>query len=79
MNTKQIPIAVFIFAVFQLGCSDLDVTRSQTEREAFQKILSGQYVLIKSDELAQLKRAAEIGKIVGQYPTHKIRFSYMQA
>jgi hypothetical protein len=41
MNTRRIIIVVFILAVFQLGCSGLDVTRSQAEVEALQEIRSG--------------------------------------
>jgi hypothetical protein len=74
MNTKQIMIVVFILAAFQLGCSGLDVTRSQAEVEALQKIRSGQYELIRSDELAQLRKDAEIGRSVGRYQMHQMGF-----
>jgi hypothetical protein len=72
MNIRRIIIVVFILAVFQLGCSGLDVTRSQAEVEALQKIRSGQYELIRSDELAQLRKDAEIGRSIGRYQMHQI-------
>lgn len=67
-------ILVFILAAFQLGCAGLEIATSQAEVDAVQKIRIGQYELIKYDELAQLRKDAEIGKSVGRYQMHQIGF-----
>ncbi|HEV2348590.1 MAG TPA: hypothetical protein VG028_01965 [Terriglobia bacterium] len=41
------------------------------EIQALQKIRSGQYELIKKDELSQLRKDAEIGKSVGRFQVHQ--------
>jgi hypothetical protein len=74
MKIKRFMFLVFILAIFQVGCSDLDYTKSQAEFDALQKIRSGQYELIKSAELAQLRKDAEIGKNVGRYQVHQSGF-----
>jgi hypothetical protein len=71
MKIKQVMIVVFILTAFQPGCSDLEYTKSQTEVDALQKIRSGQYELVKSDELAQLRKDAEIGRSVGRFQLHR--------
>jgi hypothetical protein len=74
MKVKHIMIALFVLAAFQLGCSDLEYTKSQAEVDALQKIRTGQYELVKSDELAQLRKDAEIGRSVGRYQVHMSGF-----
>lgn len=74
MRIKQFTIVVFILTAFQLGCSDLDVATSQAEVDAIKKIRSGQYELVKSDELAQLRKDAEMGRSVGRYQVHRFGF-----
>ncbi len=74
MKTTRAMTTAFILTALVLGCSDLDYTNSQAEFDALQKIRTGQYALIKSDELAQLRKDAEIGKSVGRYQMHQIGF-----
>jgi hypothetical protein len=74
MKIKRIVIVVFILATFQLGCAGLEVATSQADIEALQKIRSGQYELIKSGDLAQLKKDAEIGRSVGRFHLEVIGF-----
>lgn len=72
MKTKRAVTIVLIAAAFQFCCADIDVTRSQAEVEALEKIRSGQYQLIKTDELTQLQKDAEIGRSVGRYQMHQV-------
>jgi len=74
MEIKRAAIVIFMLAAFQFGCSGLEIATSQTEVDAVQKIRSGQYELIKSDELAQLRKDAEIGKNVGRFQVHREGF-----
>ena len=71
MRVKQIMTVLSVLAAFQLGCSNLDVATSQAEVDALQKVKSGQYELIKKDELAQLRKDAEIGRSVGRFQIHQ--------
>ena len=74
MNLHRVAVVALVSAALQVGCSDLDYTRGQAEFDALQKIRSGKYELVKSDELAQLRKDAEIGKSVGRYQMHHIGF-----
>jgi hypothetical protein len=74
MRIKWIVIVIFILTIFQLGCAGLEIATSQEEVDAVQKIRTGQYQLIKNDELAQLKKDAEIGKSVGRFQLHRDGF-----
>ena len=71
MKIKRAMIMVSIFAAFQVGCSGLEIATSQVEVDAIQKIRSGQYELVKTDELTQLRKDAEIGKNVGRFQVHR--------
>ena len=72
MRIKRVAIVIFMLAAFQLGCAGLEIATSQAEVDAVQKTRTGQYELLKSDELAQLRKDAEIGKSVGRYQMHQI-------
>jgi hypothetical protein len=74
MKIKMVVTVTLVTAALQLSCADFDVTRSQAEADALQKIRSGQYELIKTDELTQLRRDAEIGKSVGRFQMRQIGF-----
>ena len=52
------------------GCEIVD----DSDYETVQKIKSGQYSLIKNDELSLLKSQAELGKGVGRYQIHREGF-----
>ena len=74
MKIKRTMIVVSIVAAFQVGCAGLEIATSQAEVDAVQKIRTGKYELIKSDELAQLRKDAEIGKNVGRFQVHREGF-----
>jgi hypothetical protein len=52
----------------------MDIANGGAEVEALRKLRTGQYGLIKSDELAQLRRDAEIGRSVGRFQIHRVGF-----
>jgi hypothetical protein len=52
-----------LLGVLAAGC---EVVQG-TELEAIKKLRTGQYELVKTDELAQLRQDASLGKSVGRY------------
>ena len=50
-----------------VGCEIVD----DSDYETIQKIKSGQYTLVKNDELSLLKSQAELGKGEGRYQIHR--------
>jgi len=72
MRMARMTIATLIFATLLLGCSSRDIANSEFEVDALHKVRTGQYVLIKADELAQLRTDAEIARSVGRYQIHTI-------
>lgn len=56
------PVSVLL-PLLALGCEVIH----GTEREALKKLRTGQYELIKSDELAQLRQDASVANSVGRY------------
>ncbi len=71
MRIGRMMIATLVFAALQLGCSDLEIATNTAETDALRKIKSGQYELIKTDKLAQLRKDAEIGRSVGRFQIHR--------
>lgn len=47
---------------------------SDSEYESVQKLRGGQYTLVANQELAELKKEAELGKSVGRYQINKEGF-----
>ena len=74
MRSVRMTIEAPFLAILQSGCSSMDVASSEAEVAALNKIRSGQHELIKSDELAQLRKDAEVGRSVGRYQMHQIGF-----
>ena len=64
--TRLAKAAVLVSLGLVLGCSEYQRV-SGTEKEMLLKMRTGGYELVKSDEYAQLKKDAEIGRSVGRY------------
>lgn len=67
------PILMFFISAAALliaGCEIVD----DSDYETVQKIKTGQYTLIKNDELVSLKAQADMGKKVGRYQIHEEGF-----
>lgn len=74
LQFRKTPLALLVLAMVlissgQVGCESMNVANSQ-EYQIVQKVKSGDYELVKKDELAQLRKEAEIGKSVGRYQVH---------
>lgn len=63
---RLVKAAVLVSLVLMPGCSEYQRV-SGTEKELLLKMRTGAYELVKTDEYAQLKKDAEIGRSVGRY------------
>ena len=65
----RVILTLITLAVLPLmcGCEVVD----DDDYAIVQKIKTGQYTLIKNDELSVLKQQAELGKGVGRYQIHR--------
>lgn len=63
-------LVLFCVSFFLFGCEIVD----DSDYATIQKLKSGEYTLIKNDELSLLKSQADLGKGVGRYQIHREGF-----
>jgi hypothetical protein len=70
---RSLRVLPLLFLLCVVGCGAYEVV-PEDDYNVAQKVKSGQYELVKKDELSQLRQDAQIGKSVGRYQIYRSGF-----